>query len=146
MKKYTHIIVALELDLNHEKELLQKTKQIIQQNQAVVSLIHTIEHHSSYGASYGLALGVEIEHNLIKCAKQQMEHVSNQLDCNVSNTFIDIGMAKYIILEEADKLQCDLIILGSHGHKGITKLLGSTTQHILNKAKCDVLSVQLGPQ
>jgi nucleotide-binding universal stress UspA family protein len=47
------------------------------------------------------------------------------------------------ILDTADSLGCDLIVMGSHGRHGIDRLLlGSTTQRVLGRAKVPVLVVQ----
>ena len=44
------------------------------------------------------------------------------------------------ILETAEKAQCDLVVMASHGYKGIKRLLlGSETQHVLTHAKIPVL-------
>lgn len=44
------------------------------------------------------------------------------------------------ILATAKKQQCDLIVMASHGRKGITRLLlGSETQHVLTHATVPVL-------
>ena len=47
------------------------------------------------------------------------------------------------ILQERDRLQADLIVLGSHGRHGLALLLGSTANGVLHHAKCDVLAVRL---
>ena len=44
------------------------------------------------------------------------------------------------ILATAQKEKCDLIVMASHGRKGITRLLlGSETQHVLTHANVPVL-------
>ncbi|MEG0920433.1 MAG: universal stress protein [Comamonas sp.] len=44
------------------------------------------------------------------------------------------------ILQVAEKEQCDLIVMASHGYKGLKRLLlGSETQHVLTHAKVPVL-------
>lgn len=46
------------------------------------------------------------------------------------------------ILEQADKLQADYIVMGSHGHTALYDLLvGSTTHGVLMRAKCPVVIV-----
>jgi nucleotide-binding universal stress UspA family protein len=46
------------------------------------------------------------------------------------------------ILEEADRLKADLIVMGSHGHGALYHLLvGSVSEGVLRKAKCPVLVV-----
>jgi nucleotide-binding universal stress UspA family protein len=49
------------------------------------------------------------------------------------------------ILEQADKLQADYIVMGSHGHTALYDLLvGSTTHGVLMRAKCPVVIVPTG--
>ena len=45
------------------------------------------------------------------------------------------------ILEYAIKHDNDLIVMGSHGRRGLARLLGSSTSGVINHAPCDVLSV-----
>jgi nucleotide-binding universal stress UspA family protein len=52
----------------------------------------------------------------------------------------DIGDA---ILTEAEKLDADLIVMGSHGRKGLRRLvMGSVAEYILREAKCPVMIVK----
>lgn len=43
----------------------------------------------------------------------------------------------------ARELDCDLIIIGNHNRSILSRLLGSTTNHILQGAPCDVLTVNV---
>jgi len=46
------------------------------------------------------------------------------------------------ILEEADHLKADVIIMGTHGHGAVYQLLaGSVCQGVLHKSRCPVLVV-----
>lgn len=48
------------------------------------------------------------------------------------------------ILAVADELQCDMIVLGTHGRTGLGRLLmGSVAEKVVRQAKCPVLSVKL---
>ncbi len=48
-----------------------------------------------------------------------------------------------VILEAAARLGCDLIVMGSHGRRGLQALLlGSQTQRVLLNAPCPVLVVR----
>jgi nucleotide-binding universal stress UspA family protein len=47
------------------------------------------------------------------------------------------------IIEAAKKFECDLIVMGSHGHRGIKSLLlGSETHKVLSHTKIPVLVVR----
>ena len=53
------------------------------------------------------------------------------------------GYPKEVILNVAKELGADLIVMGSHGHYGITHhLLGSTTRIVANDADCEVYIVR----
>jgi len=53
------------------------------------------------------------------------------------------GEAAEQILKVAEQSKCDLIILGTHGRTGLTRLLtGSVAEHVLRKANCPVLTVK----
>lgn len=54
-------------------------------------------------------------------------------------TAVISGHPKHAILEEAERWGADLIVVGSHGYRGLTKfLLGSVSQAIASHAKCSV--------
>jgi nucleotide-binding universal stress UspA family protein len=47
------------------------------------------------------------------------------------------------ILEILDKLGCDLIVMGTHGHSRLKHLLfGSVTEEVVRKARCPVMVVK----
>lgn len=52
------------------------------------------------------------------------------------------GSAVRAILDEAESLHADFIVLGTHGRGGLDRLvLGSVTEKVLRKASCPVLTV-----
>ncbi len=56
------------------------------------------------------------------------------------------GDAARLILEKARELKADLIVIGSHGHGLLRKMLvGSVTEAVLRKAPCAVLIVPVVP-
>lgn len=57
---------------------------------------------------------------------------------DVSSTAIE-GLPKEVILEEAERWGADLIVIGSHGHGAVKRiLLGSVTQAVVLHASCSV--------
>jgi len=57
------------------------------------------------------------------------------------------GTPAQVVVELADELHADLIVLGSHGYGVVDRLLGTTAARIVNHARCSVLVVrdQAGP-
>ncbi|MDF1653948.1 MAG: universal stress protein [Coxiellaceae bacterium] len=142
-KAYQHIILAVELDPESDAFLVKRTKELLQDYNADLTVIHAIEHNSNYGAAYGVMAGVDVEEMLVEEASKNMDALLKELDIANCKHVIKIGVAKQVILEEAENVGADLIISGSHGRSGVALLLGSTANAILHGAHCDVLAVRV---
>jgi len=85
--------------------------------------------------------------------EDQLPHAQEVVD-RVANTLASAGLsvttsvatgdARSIILEEAAKWQADLIVLGSHGRKGLERFfLGSVSEAVARHAHCSVQIVRI---
>ena len=60
-------------------------------------------------------------------------------------TVLSRGFVPEVITETAQEMDCDLIVMGTHGRSGLSRLLmGSVAEHVLPKASCPVLMVKAG--
>jgi nucleotide-binding universal stress UspA family protein len=56
---------------------------------------------------------------------------------------LEIGDPVTVILDLAKELNADMIVLGTHGKRGLERLLlGSVAEQVLRKAPCPVLTVK----
>lgn len=56
---------------------------------------------------------------------------------------IEVGSGYEVILEEANRIQADMIVMGTHGRSGIEKVLvGSTAERVVRNALIPVLTVR----
>jgi nucleotide-binding universal stress UspA family protein len=62
-------------------------------------------------------------------------------DIAVAETLVTFGLPGQMILETADKLKADLIVLGGHGHHNGVRILGTTAATIANHSSRNVLVV-----
>jgi nucleotide-binding universal stress UspA family protein len=56
-------------------------------------------------------------------------------------TITESGFAQESILEYVDKLDIDLIVMGTRGSNALQELFGSTTSHIINNTKVPILVI-----
>ena len=82
--------------------------------------------------------------------KDALEHVRKRLDGGdlkyPVETRISRGFTAEGILQTAEEVGCDLIVMGTHGRTGLKRaLMGSVAESVLPKAGCPVLVVQAFP-
>ena len=139
---YQHILVAVDLS-PRSQQVVKRAAQIAERNNATLHIIHVIEHSPiAYGGEFSIPIDVNLEHTIESKARKSLTELSNAFNIPVPNQHIIDGSVKHTVIDLTDKLNIDLIILGTHGHHGIDKLLGSRANAILHAATCDVLAVR----
>lgn len=87
----------------------------------------------------------QLEERALYHAQEMVDKIVAQLEekhYRASST-VGLGDPAYAILEQARALHPDLIAVGSHGRKGITRfLLGSVSHTLVHQARCPVLVVR----
>ncbi len=141
MAAYKNVVIALELNEKNDQAIVDRAKNLC--GNTNYFLIHAVEHLGNFGGAYGISAGFDVEEILTKEAENAMNKSSQQFNIPKANCITKIGPAKFVILEEAEAVNADLIICGSHGRNGLRLLLGSTANAILHGAKCDVLAVRV---
>ena len=135
---YNHILLAADLT-EHGQIAAQKAQELASRIDAKLSIIHIVEPIPAYGYP-GLT---DIESPRIDEAKKALSELSQTLNVPPENQHTKVGPTKIEILEMAESLSVDLIVVGTHGRHGLSLLLGSTANAILHGAKCDVLAVRV---
>ncbi len=139
MADYKHIL--LTCDLAHDDSVVNnKAIALAQQFGAKLSIAHVVEPIPAYSFGY---LGIaDVAGQLLKNAGEEMEKLGSRLKIAKEDQHVKVGAVKTELLEIADKLAIDLIVIGSHGRHGLGRLLGSTANAVLHGALCDVLVVR----
>ncbi len=92
-----------------------------------------------------LALAPEIEEQLSNEARETLERIKRKVEAeNIEcETIVRIDGQAYIpIVEEAEKRNIDLIVMGTHGRTRLKNvLMGSVTQKVIGNAPCAVMVV-----
>lgn len=144
MSAYKNILVAI--DISTEADGVLKTAlDIAKTYEAKIQVIHVIEPMANfYNISpeyYSPMTEDIIRENAFINLQTKLEKMDLSSEC----LSITVGNPGDEIIRQAEDLQSDLIIVGSHGRRGIRLLLGSTANSVMHHAKCDVLAVRIHP-
>lgn len=144
MACYQHILVTSDLTPNSEK-LALKTKELADKLGAQLSIVHVVEHSPMvYGSGeFAIPLDLELEESLEKEAKERLQRLSEALGINQASRWLLIGSRKEEIVQLAEKINSDLVVVGAHDRHGLGLLFGSTADSILRALPCDILSIRV---
>ncbi len=142
MSNYTHILAGVDLS-DESQQVLERAANLAKAHQAKLSVAHIVEPLTfAYGGDIPVDLS-EIQEQLHKQARDQLTTLIQPYQVSTDNLHVLVGQPTTEIHDLADNLDIDLIVVGSHGRKGLALLLGSTANGILHGAKTDVLAVRV---
>jgi len=115
---------------------------------AELDLVHVFDPSGMYmPAPYYFMAGVDhwIEDHLKACrdrGKASLAQLALELGGRVETHFIE-GRPGHEVVEFARQRAVDMLILGTHGHTGLNRLvLGSIAEYVVRHAACMVLTVK----
>jgi nucleotide-binding universal stress UspA family protein len=125
--------------------VVRKAQEIAQALSAKVWLLHVAEPEPAF---VGYEVGPQYERDALS-EKLHKEHADIQAlgdelrDAGLEATALLVrGSTVETILNEATKLEADMIIVGSHGRGAVQRLLvGSVSEGVLRHAKCPMLII-----
>ena len=146
MATYQKILVAV--DLSSESEAVLQQAQLIAGSNADMHLVYVQEPMDNVyvgivpqsAAFSGLG---ELEAQLVEEMKRKLAALGEQFGVPDGNLHILNGSPAHEIHRFAKENDIQLIVIGTHGQKGLQLLLGSTANAVLHGAGCDVLSVRI---
>lgn len=137
MPRYKHILLATDLTpFSQASE--ERAIELASHYGARLSLVHIVEPIAAY-AYPGFA---DLETPIIEQAKKSLAELGAKMKVDPVDQHLEFGSVKSQVVEIANKLNVDLIIIGSHGRHGLGLLLGSSAHSIVHYANCDVLTVR----
>ncbi len=143
MKSYQHILLAVDF-MPGVEQICQRAKQLAECCDARLSIIHVVEPMIMAPPYEGMpSLPVDFEDQMLDSARDSLRQLIEKEGLEEANWTVEIGAVKWTIIEHAEQWQTDLIVIGSHGRHGLSRLLGSTANAVLHSAPCDVLAVHV---
>lgn len=124
---------------------------------------HALDYASALGAKLGAtvhlmnALGAALPElsvaltdamirNLERVHQERLDQLADPRRSQVAigSTIVKSGDARDAIIEAAQELDADLIVIGTHGRRGVSRLvLGSVAEDVMRRAPCPVLLVRM---
>lgn len=138
------ILAAIDLSPASEK-VLEAARQHASLTQATLYLVHAAEPDPAFvGYEAGpQVVRDQVAHMFHDEHKAVQKHADELREKGVNAIALVVqGPTSQTILKEAEKLEADLIVVGSHGHGALYQaLVGSVSEGIIRGAPCPVLVV-----
>jgi len=147
MTTYQKILVAV--DLSSESKLVLEKAQQIAGPDADLHVVYVQEPMDNVyvgivpqsAAFSGLG---DLEAQLGEELKEKLSALGDKFGLPSERLHILHGSPAHEIHRFAKDHASELIVIGTHGQRGLQLLLGSTANSVLHGASCDVLSVRIG--
>lgn len=114
---------------------------------ATVHLVHVIGIPALGVPELGVALTSTMIDTMVEDAQKALDELaaSRRSRATIGKTVLKTGDARDMIDQAAEELGADLIVIGTHGRRGVSRvLLGSVAETVVRTAPCPVLTVPVG--
>ncbi len=143
MQEITKIVVPVDLE-QHTQKLAEFAIYIAKKLNVHISFIHVTEFYASGDMMLGSPSLETINQERIQRAKEVMANLIKDNKAKYENIsgIVYKGEIVDTIVKFAAEEQAGLLIIGTHGAKGIEKiLLGSVAERVLKRAHCPTLTM-----
>lgn len=144
MVEFKNILVATDFS-ESAKQALELGIYLAQKHQASLTLLHTFEAPIQvYDGMYALPM-VDFITPVREAAEKQLDETLKELRKQVPEAkgVLASGVAWQEILRTAEEIRADVIVMGTHGHRGLVHaLLGSVAEKTVRMSPVPVLTVR----
>jgi len=138
------ILVPVDFS-EHAQPVLEWAAHLAAEHGSKVILLHAYHLPVEFQQLEGAYLPQDFWTNVKSEAQQNLETYRADLAKQgvETETVVREGYPATVIEEEAERLEVDLIVIGTHGLSGLKHLLlGSIAERVVQKAPCPVLTVK----
>ena len=138
------ILVPTDLSEGAE-EALDYACELARKFNATIHLLNVIGIPTLGVPELGVALTSSVIDSIIRDNQTALEKLAEQKRCNaqIGEVLLRTGDARDVINHTAQEVGADLIVMGTHGRRGVSRaLLGSVTETVVRTAPCPVLTVR----
>jgi nucleotide-binding universal stress UspA family protein len=145
MKDVKHILVPIDFSENSEK-IVQHAVLLAKKFAARLTILFVAQSFFETNSDFFVPHVpiAELEQDIFESSKQRMAlFMAESLDKEVNaDSKVLLGDVAQEILDYAQDKDIDMIVMGTHGYKGLDKLLfGSVAEKVVKMSSCPVLTV-----
>jgi glycine betaine transporter len=139
-----HILVPTDLSAGAEQALVYACE-LARTLGAQIHLLNVIGIPSLGMPELGLAVTTAMIDQMVVDSQDALDRLARtKCTADLGQVLVKTGDARDVINETAKQLSVDLIVMGTHGRRGISRaLLGSVAETVVRSAPCAVLTVRL---
>ena len=138
------ILVPVDFSDN-SKKILRDAEKIAVKFEATLSLIYVVQSFDDYSGFFVPHMPIaQFQDDLLGSATEKMDNfVGDNLSAEtVRVTQVSVGDVAEEIIGYAESSKADMIIMGTHGYKGLERILfGSVAEQVVKTAPCPVLTI-----
>ena len=138
------ILVATDFS-EHADHALAYAAELAERLDARLHLVHAISVPVLGIPEMGIAYGSMIMESTVKESQDALAALADRYRARapVANTHLEVGDARDVIDRIAEAIGADLIVIGTHGRRGVRRmLLGSVAEAVVRSAPCPVLTIR----
>ena len=134
------ILVPVDFSEN-SKKILDSAGDIAGKFDAALSVVFVVQSFDDYSGFFVPHMPVaKFEEEMVQGAEQKMDSfLSGYADVEAKVLIGDVGEE---VVRYAEEIGIDMIIMGTHGYKGLEKVMfGSVAEKVVKTAPCPVLTI-----
>ncbi len=145
-----NIVAAINVGSDEEEHISLNDKITAQANDLAKTISANVHLVNSYpGTPVNISIEIpefnaaDYNNSMFNHHQQAMVEHCNRYCIPVENTHVKEGLPEDVIQAMADKLDAELVILGTIGRTGLSAaLIGNTAEHVIDRLNCDVLALK----
>jgi nucleotide-binding universal stress UspA family protein len=140
-----HLLVPTDLGEGAE-EVIDYACELARQFGATLHLLNVIGVPAIGAPELGIALTSSVIDSIVRDNQAALDRLAERRrgSTTIGEVLLKTGDARDVINHTASELGIDLIVMGTHGRRGVSRaLLGSVTESVVRTAPCPVLTVRL---
>jgi len=138
--KYANIVVPVDFS-EMNKLAIHKAVEVQRATGAELTLLHIIDYMPPIYIRPEMPQVFASDELMTERAEEHLDTLIQELGIEGCHRIVQIGSTKKELMEVIENRNFDLVVMSKHSQSGIDRLVGSTTNHIVQRTKRDVLVV-----